>query len=378
MTTTPKTRAAHPVRRGNPWLPTPRGVALVTRIELLRRRPTTKGYILYGMFFAAIVALGILVSVASNEDKTSVPLELVLVLVLGAGFLIGPSLSATSINGDSGEGVLAPLQMARLTAGDLAVGKLIAAWAVSIAALVTTTPFLVHAFSRSGWTFLELLPVLGAILLFVLMATAVGLAWSALVARTVISISLAHITSGMLTLGTLLMFAFTAPLVSEEVVVQSRDYDWESVTEDQWNDPSFDHTTLACVEREDVWTITHTDRTAWLLLINPLITISELAPLIDPETFHEEGRAAPGIFAIIHQQVSGSRLGPEEPRGYDGCTEWVDDNSWEERQRAAALMDPAPLPGLGLGLALLVVSMGIAIQRLRVPYRTLRTGSRVA
>ena len=156
------------------------------------------------------------------EVKTSVPLELVLVLVLGVGFLIGPSLSATSINGDSGEGVLAPLQMSRLTAGDLAFGKLLASWAVSLAALITMTPFLVYAFTRSGWHLSELLSVLGMILFMVLMATAIGLAWSAIAARAVASVSLAHLTTGVLVLGTLLVFAFTMPLVTETVDVTSQ------------------------------------------------------------------------------------------------------------------------------------------------------------
>ena len=365
---------------GNPWRPSFHGVGLVARIELQRRRPSKKGWIFYGVTFAAILALGVWVAVLTvGEDKTSIPLELVLVLVLGVGFLIGPSLSATSINGDSGEGVLAPLQMSRLTAGDLAFGKLLASWAVSLAALITMTPFLVYAFTRSGWHLSELLSVLGMILFMVLMATAIGLAWSAIAARAVASVSLAHLTTGVLVLGTLLVFAFTMPLFTETVEVTSRDRDVSSVTDDQWNDPDFDFNSLPCIDTTGEWGMAHTEKTAWLLLLNPMVVIAEASPIVNPDTYEKDGRAAPGVFAQIHSSVADARLGPQAPVPYDACTtEPQEDNSWQERQAAQALLAPAPWLGLGFSAALLVGSMIIVVQRLRVPYKKLRAGSRVA
>lgn len=377
MTITQEQRTRTTVH-GNPWRPSWRGTGLVMRIEMLRRRPSTKGYIAYGLTFLAIIGLGILVAVLSGPEKTSAPLELVLILVLGVGFLIGPSLSATSINGDSGEGVLAPLQMTRLTAGDLALGKLLASWAVSIAALVTTTPFLIYAYVRSGWHLDELLIVLAVILFLVLMATAIGLAWSAIAARAVASVSLAHLTSGALILGTLLMFAFTAPLVTEEVVVTDRYRDTENLTEEQWNDPNFDYESLPCVEFENPYQLMHSDQTAWLLLMNPGVVIAEVSPIVNPETYEKDGRAAPGIFALIHSEVAGARMAPEQPQGYDECEGVYDENEWQKRQTERALMEGSPWIGLGLAAVLLVGSLVIVIRRLRVPYKTLRAGSRVA
>src|SRR6478609_7486977 len=247
--------------RANPWRPSFRGVALATWIELLRRRPSKKGYVFYGLAFAAIIGLGVLAAVNAGPDKDSVAFELVLILILGAGMLIGPSLSATSINGDSSEGVLAPLQMTRLTAGDLTFGKLLASWLVCFAALLTTTPLLVYAYGRSGWHAGEALVVVGTILFVVLAFTAVGLAWSSIAARAVASVSLTHLTTGMLVLGTLLVFAFTLPLVSETVTVTNRDYDWSQATEEEQQDPAFDYTTLPCVESSYEQSIPHTEKT---------------------------------------------------------------------------------------------------------------------
>ena len=370
--------------KGNPWHPSLHGVALATWIELLRRRPSTKGYIVYGLTILAILGLGILVAVSSTTKLDAAPLELVLVLVLGAGMLIGPSLSATSINGDSSEGVLAPLQMTRLSAGDLALGKLLASWAVCVAALVTITPFLVYAYAKSGWHLGELASMLGVILLVVLAFTAMGLAWSSIAARAVASVSLTHLTTGMFALGTVLIFAFTAPLVSETVTITDHDLDYSQVTDQQADDPDFDYGTLPCIAIEEEVPYTHLDKTAWLLLLNPGVLIVESAPVINPETFDVDGRAAPGFFSCVHQGVSEARLPAEPPQGYDACTEngqaTMDAQvaAQQKRSMETALMTPIPWPGLAVSVALLVGSMWIVIRRLRVPYRKLRTGTRVA
>ncbi len=402
---TPEPPTKVPPRAGNPWRPTFGGVWLVTRIELLRRRPSAKGYVFYGLLLAAILGLGILVAAVAPDDKTSIPLELVLVLVLGAGMLIGPSLSATSINGDSGEGVLAPLQMTHLTAGDLAFGKLLASWFVAFAVLFTTTPFLVYAFSRSGWHWDELLIVLGVILFLVLVTTAMGLAWSAIAARAVASVSLAHLTTGALVIGTLVVFAFTMPLVSESLGGADRYIDWEQLTDEQsealdnaymtGDYSELDVDSYVCVDSDWEYTVPHTERTAWMVLLNPVVVIGESSPIISTETYEEDGRAAPGLFAQMHQLVASARMGPTEfelqNSTYDECEElaamaagestWNDDQwqqDWDAQQEAQSTYDRAPWLGLIVQAALFVGAMAIVIRRLRVPYRTLRTGTRVA
>jgi ABC-type transport system involved in multi-copper enzyme maturation permease subunit len=379
-------------RRGNPWRPSIHGIALVTRIELLRRRPSSKGYIAYGAMLAAIIGLGVLVSAMSPDGKDSTPLELVLILVLGAGVLIGPSLSATSINGDSGEGVLAPLQMTHLTAGDIAFGKLLSSWLVSFAVLLTTTPFLVYAFSRSSWHWDELLTVLGVILCVVLTSSAVGLAWSAIAARSVASVSLAHLTTGILVIGSLVLFAFAGTLVSENTTVTNRYIDSAKLTSDQQaaldkaytngDVSNLDLANLPCQTQTYDSSITHTERIAWLLLINPGVVIAESSPIVDPNTWEADGRAAPGIFAQIHQLVSQARIGPDtSPQVNDQCADPLgqqSSNGWDKQQEQRANYPRAPWVGLGLQAFLLLGSMIIVVRRLRVPYKKLRVGTRVA
>ncbi len=407
MTTTetaPESSARRAPRRGNPWHPSLQGIALVTKIELLRRRPSSKGYIAYGIMLALIIGLGVLVSVLSPDGKDSTPMELVLILVLGAGVLIGPSLSATSINGDSGEGVLAPLQMTHLTAGDIAIGKLLSSWLVSFAVLVTTTPFLVYAFSRSGWHWDELLIVLAVILFVVLASCAIGLAWSAIAARAVASVSLAHLTTGFLVLGSLVLFAFSGALVSEKVVQKDHYLDWQQLSTEQqtaleaaYNSGDFSELDLdsyVCSEQTYEYGVAHTEKTAWLLLINPGVMIGEFSPIVSPTTFDEDGRARPGLFAQIHAGVSSARIGPSEEdlrsRSFDECANLAlmaagdepdygdDGQDWEALQEERATYPPAPWLGFGLQGAFLFGSMIIVVRRLRVPYKKLRVGTRVA
>ncbi len=369
-------------RKGNPWMPTWSGVGLVARIEMLRRRPSRKGYIFYGILLRWVALLSLLATLSAGPGKTSSALELILIMVLGTGYLIGPSLSATAINGDSTDGVLAPMQMTRLTAGDLAFGKLLASWAVSAIALLTMVPFLWYAFARSGWTGLELLTVLGLILFLVLVATATGLAWSAIAARNAVSVALTHVTSGFLGLGTLIVFAMTAPLVTEQVQVTYRYPDWAQASQAQMDDPSFDESTLPCVADTYQQAWVHTDRTAWMLMVNPFVVLGESSPIIHPETFREDGRASPGFFAFVHSNVSDARATHAKPVGDDYCaypdTGAPEGATWEDQQIKNALYPRQPWIGLGFYALLGLGSMIVTVKRLRVPYKKLRVGTRVA
>jgi hypothetical protein len=349
---------------------------------MLRRRPTRKGYIFYGLMLACIALLSILATVNAEAGKTSTPLELILIMVLGTGYLIGPSLSATAINGDSTDGVLAPMQMTRLTAGDLAFGKLLATWAVSVIALITMVPFMWYASVRSGWTGLELTTVVGVILFLVLVATATGLAWSSIAARNAVSVALTHVTSGLLGLGTLIVFAFTTPLVTQTITVTDHHPDWSQATPAEQVDPTFDASTLPCVSEQRPASWSHTERTAWLLLVNPVFVIGETSPVINPQTYKQDGRAHPGFFAFAHTNLSDARVPQARPTGADFCkypdSGFAGGDPWQARQDAMAVYPRQPWVGLGFSALLGVGSMIITVRRLRVPYKKLGVGTRVA
>ncbi len=363
--------------KGNPWLPSFRGIGLATKIELFRRRPTAKGWIFYGITFGVVILISVLVSVIAGDNKTDVPMELNVLMVLGLGILISTSLAATSVNGDSSEGVLAPLQMTRLTAGDIALGKLIASWAVSVVALVTLMPFLIYSFTKSTWSLGALLIVVGAILFVVLAATAIGLAWSSINARAIASVAMAHMTLGFFMIGTLMLFGLLMPLVAEKVTVTSRYFDWDNVTEEQWSDPNFDYTTLPCVESTYETTVFHQDRLAWLVLVNPFVAVAETAPLADPDDVAQNG-VGTGIFSNIHMLAAQAQMPTNaDDYSYDECAS-AGGNPWIDDAVEQSQFDRQPWVGLGAFAALLIGSMVLVVARLRVPYKKLRGGTRVA
>lgn len=363
---------------GNRWLPTWRGTMLVANIELHRRRPTRKGWIVYGVAVGGVFALAVLIALVSGSDNTTIPLELNLLMVLGLGILIGTSLAATSVNGDSTEGVLAPMQMTRLTAGDIALGKLIASWAVAVIALITLLPILIYSYMKANWSPGEVGVMVATILFTVLATTAIGLAWSSIAARSIASVSLAHLTVGTLALGTLVAFGVTTPLVSEEVEVTAKYRDWSAATEQQLNDPNFSEEQLPCVEDTFKEYVTHTEKLSWLLLVNPVVVLSETAPLVDVEAM-QRGEVGQGLYQMLHQTIADARMGPGPIMGGDSCAPYDPENdAWAQRSAEAAGYPRNPWVGLGTYAVLLVASLWFTVNRLRVPYRKLKGGTRVA
>ncbi|NTV40108.1 MAG: hypothetical protein HGA51_09185 [Demequinaceae bacterium] len=222
----------------------------------------------------------------------------------------------------------------------------------------------------------------GVILFLVLVATATGLAWSSIAARNAVSVALTHVTSGLLGLGTLIVFAFTTPLVTEEVSVTSHYRDWTQATAAQQSDPAFDASALPCTTETYSQSWTHTERTAWLLLVNPVFVIGETSPIVDPETWEADGRAHPGFFAFAHSSLSDSRAPSARPTGPDYCafpdSGYEGGNPWEARQQAMAIYPRQPWVGLGFYALLGIGSMIVTVRRLRVPYKKLGVGTRVA
>jgi hypothetical protein len=55
-----------------------------------------------------------------------------MLFVLGLALLVVPSLAAQSVNGDRERGTLATLQVTRLSAGEITLGKFVAAWGTAL------------------------------------------------------------------------------------------------------------------------------------------------------------------------------------------------------------------------------------------------------
>jgi hypothetical protein len=170
-------------------------------------------------------------------------------------------------------------------------------------------------------------------------------------------------------LGLPILFAVTAPLVQETTTRQVRQLGPDEV--DANGNPTGPG---ECVTTTEERTEFRTDRTWWLLAVNPFVVVADSAPTV----------RMTGVFGIgdpltaIHDGVRELRLGPEP--AFDECSRSEEAfREAERRRRQSADALPATWPyGLAGDLAIGAAFTLLAVRRLRAPARTLPRGTRVA
>lgn len=356
MTTETQQAPATPSERTFTW----QGVRTVLTLELRQRVRSTRWKVALVVWFAIVgfvaALLPGLVGSSSSGGGTWV-FGLILLFVLGLGLVVSPTLASTAINSDRVAGTLAILQVTRLGPAEIAVGKLLAGWLAALAFLVISLPFLGWAALTARvapWHFLFVVLVL-ALLLGVVCA--IGLGCSALTARPAGSSVLTYVAVASLTVISLIVFLVSIPAVTTEERVEVLTVPLDANAECEWV--------------ETTRSVMHTERTWWLLAINPFVVLADAAPARGPESWDY------GPLDAIKEGVRLARTG-DQPR-YDEC--------WSENypagvtpQREDESSDTSPVwPwGLGANLALGGGALWLAIRRLRVPYTTLAPGTRVA
>jgi hypothetical protein len=312
---------------------------------------------------------------------------IIVFLVLGLAGLVAPALTATSVNGDRAAGVLATMQTTLLSAAEIAVGKLLAAWTTALTLLVAGIPFILWAYLEGGTPAGRLLVILLLLAFMLLVVCAVALGWSAVAARTSSSAVLTYLSVAFLGLGLPLLFAISMPLVTttEQVrVVQAQPSGTDP--EPDPNKP----TSFTCVTQTQEMSRAHTERVWWLLAANPFVILADAAPR------PVEGDRTSDPLSAIRSGVRELRLGPAPTEdwcsgmeyGYSDSTGQTTtgtppkpvDIAAEEAKRAAereALGVVWPF-GLAADLALGTGFVLVAIRRLRAPSRKLPRGTRVA
>jgi ABC-type transport system involved in multi-copper enzyme maturation permease subunit len=339
---------------GGTWTLTPSGVATVLRLELRQRVRATRWVVILVVWTALIGALTGLIWMAfgpvgdvGDEDAGPLTFGTIVFLVLSLGSLVAPAMSATSINGDRAAGVLATLQTTLLSPAEIAVGKLLAAWTTALALLVTSTPFLVLAYFAGGTPIGRLLVVLLLLALMLGVVCAIGLGWSAVAARTSSSAVLTYLTVAFFGLGLPLLFGLSVPFVTSE----------ETVTVTGTED------TGTCYTRSETLSVTHTERTWWLLAASPYVVVSDAAPT--------DGGDPDDPLSAIRAGVREARLGPDFVQNW--CDAPGDDRAGEREN-----LSPAWPYGLAVDLLVAAGFVVLTVRRLRAPTRKLPRGTRVA
>lgn len=345
----------------------PRGILTVARLELLQRLRGARWYVALGAWVLLIAGITLLTWLGlrtAEFDTGSTTFDVVLFFVLGFGMLIMPALTATSVNGDRDQGVLATLQTTLLSPADIILGKLLASFVISTAFLVAVTPFLLVAVLQGGVDLLGAARAIVVMTVILLVVCAIGLMFSTLVARPVGSAVLTYLLVAGLVFLTPITFFMSALLVTQEEEVTVYGYPPSSRME-----PA----PTTCQHFTESRDVTHTERVWWLLGMNPFVIVADASPS-PPQA--RQGRSPEG-FAPMYYISLGTRLakaGPEKV--VDQC--WARyDGVGSDVRRAEDAGPVWPYGLLFFGIAGVAATL-IAIRRVRTPVRALPSGTRIA
>ncbi|HVM27976.1 MAG TPA: ABC transporter permease subunit [Mycobacteriales bacterium] len=360
---------------------TPQGIATVARQEFRLRIRAGRWRWLLVAFFAVLLGFTVLLRLGlSNLPPQEVPFPGtvlyggLMLFVLGLALLVVPALAAQSVNGDRERGTLAVLQVTRLTAGDIAVGKLAAAWGTSLVFLALTAPLVAYAMAQEGVPVGRVVVVTVVLALLLGTVCAVSLLLSALLTRTSTSGVLAYLTVFALTVGTLVVFGLATAVTAERFTASPEDYcPSDADIPPDVPQPERRHVVDDCLAQTEtfVMTRTRTDRTWWLLAPNPFVVLADAAPQLPepPPGIVVNGPSAADLDPLgqLGRQVRGLRDPPPPGRGP------VYEDPLEEPESQAVWPT-----GLAVNVALGVGALVLTARRLRTPTRTLPRGQRVA
>jgi ABC-type transport system involved in multi-copper enzyme maturation permease subunit len=310
------------------------GVRLVARHEFRVRLRTGRWRWLLGGWVAVVAVFTALLHLALLTTDTAVGTPLfggLMLFVLGLVLVVSPALTAQSINGDRERGTLATLQVTRLAPVQIAVGKLVAAWGVGLAALALTAPFVIWAVAQGGVGVVRVVAVIIVVALLIGVVCAVSQALSALLSRSITSALMSYVVMFALTVGTLIAFGLSVPLTTETIQVSdNQGSTWEEQR-------------------------AHTERVWWLLAPNPFVVLADAAPTLPPPKPYESRPLDP--LGEVGRGVRNIRQG-----------EYVDGRA------------DKPVWPYGLGFDLLLGAGGVWVttRRLRAPAHTLAKGVRIA
>jgi ABC-type transport system involved in multi-copper enzyme maturation permease subunit len=332
----------------------PQGIAVVARQEFRLRIRTGRWRWLLGAWLLVITGItALLYNGAQNTNRTDDGALMyggLMLFVLALAALVAPALAAQSVNGDRERGVLATLQVTTLTAGDIAVGKLAAAWGTALVFLALTLPDVLWCVAAGGVQLSRVIAVTAIVALLLGVICAIALALSALLRRTTTSGVLSYLSVFALSVGTLILFGLGSAATAEKVQQPITNYVCGTDATGQ----------EACHEEQTgqtyLTTRWRTDRTWWLLAPNPFVVLADSSP----QTHAQKRGDSLDPLGSMRKGVRGLRLPPASERtpGQQGGRVWP--------------------YGLGFDLALAAGAVRLTTVRLRTPTRKLARGARIA
>ncbi len=344
----------------------------VARLEFRLRIRAGRWRWLVGAWFVVLALVTWLVRTAASQpnivgdsverERTlgAVMFGVVVLVVLALALLVAPALAAQSVNGDRERGTLATLQVTRLRAGEIALGKLLASWGTALVFLAVTLPLALWCYTEGGLSVGRIAGVylVTALLLGVVCAISLGL--SALLARSTTSGVLAYLTVFALAAGTAITFGLVTASTQQTVTGSSRLCDGPGAN---------------CTETSYETTVARPDRTWWLLAPNPFVVLADSAPAGPvhrerlPNGQVVEVPADVDVLGSLSRELHRIRATPHRVEDQYGTAFVVPDG---------VTGGPVWPLGLGIDLALAAGALWLTTVRLRTPTHRLARGQRVA
>ena len=350
------------------------GIATVARQEFRLRIRAGRWKALLAAFFLVLLVFTVLLRGAlTNLSPQDLPYTGTVLFgglalfVLGLALLVVPALAAQSVNGDRERGTLATLQVTRLSAAEIVLGKFVAAWGTALVFLALTLPLVAYAMTQGGVPLGRVVVVLLVLALLLGTVCAVSLLLSSVLSRTTTSGVLAYLSVFAMAVGTLIVFGLVSAVTAEQRTI-TYENDCTGLPADS-----------GCVEGTQSYETTQwrTDRTWWLLAPNPFVVLADAAPQLPPEPprpYDELPSVQARDLDPLGQVGSAVRdlRRPPEPDSSEGSAPLLEEAVVEER---AAAVWPT---GLAIDVLLGIGALVLTERRLRTPTRTLPKGQRVA
>lgn len=401
-----------------------RGLWIVTRLELAQRIRSRKLYVALAIWFVVIGAVTLLMLAAFERSRSQgvssasfgpAAFGTITLFVLGLSLLVTPTFTALSINGDRDAGTLAILQATRLTAVQIAGGKLLAAWLLALGFLVAALPWIIVTTVMGGISPLQVVVCFLVMFVEVAIVCAIGLGWSALIGRPAGSTVMTYASVALLSVILPIALGFASMLTMRDDTVRIWSYNGDpTVLTTQANDwaasgfaPSKRPDWSACHPENQVITRPHVESIWWLIAPNPFVIVADAAPLPPEARGNLETWAGRSGDPLAFLSLLTRSLSLPPSNDQDQCS-WalMSDNpasrNYEVRSTSdgsAFVVDAkgnvldtgSPVPrriitantpiwpwGLGFSLLLGAGMFYVAVRRLSVPYGVLPKGTRVA
>ena len=339
----------------------------------------------------------------SNAGPTA--FSVVVLFVLGMGLVIAPAFTATSINGDRSDGILATLQATKLSALEIAGGKLVSAWLSAAVFLLVALPSIAASMILGSISVFQVLVCFAVIFVLVAIVCAIGLGWSAVAVRSAVSTVLTYLSVMVLSLISPFVLALTASFVEHEETVEV----WGLTLDEQYRympevKPSqyFVPPVDKCHWYTRTQIVTRTDKVWWILVPNPFVIVADAAPL-SPKAQGDTTYSGDPLSALRATMRQMARPIPS-PLEVDECWQLYNWSGYYEAYQNSdgtvtvkaldgtpVALPPSPVPpqpaatnypvwpyGLAVNFIIGAAFFVVAVRRLRIPYRKLAKDTRVA